>query len=314
MLRSIGRNIEILLKKDYIKLKDDKLFLAVVTGVKGRVSLLFTVGAKQKIPFCSKYSSSKCLCFKTLERLVNEAMEEENRMNLNEENQDNTFLWERRQENNNEPLDDCRENLSYNEHISNYGFNFYTFEYPIEKDKFISKKFLDSVNGSMTMIPDQLIPPERHDKECKHGNNFDFDDAKLILLGEAIKIFSESNEKTLKCSNFGRPSQGNCKCILQFDSHEILLWNIGGNKFVDYVFLYYALHRVMEGSPINSVYKARNVSLSSSGFTSELSYSDFLRSLTGFIGNASISSKLFICPSCGDTPSYLVGDGGLKWE
>ena len=57
-----------------------------VTGVKGRVSLLFTVGAKQKIPFCSKCSSSKCLCFKTYKRLVNEAMEEENRMNLNEEN------------------------------------------------------------------------------------------------------------------------------------------------------------------------------------------------------------------------------------
>lgn len=304
-----NRDLENSIEKKYVTLKDHKKFLAVVTGVKNRISLLFTVGSKQKIPYCSNCSSTKCICFKTLERLVNEERENEDDLSSDNETIQYKLFWERKENDTEETISDFRSKLNYNEHILHYGHNFCGFKYPIETDELISQNYLNSVKGSMTNIPNEFIPLETHDQECKHNNLFNFDDDRLILLGENITIFADSNEKRVKCFNYGRPSLGNCKCILQYDTHENLLWNIGGNKFLDYVFLYSALHRVMEGTPINSVYNARRLSLSTSGFTSELSYSDFLRSLTGFIQNISVSPQSFICPSCGDTPKYLVGDG-----
>ena len=291
-----NRDLQNILEKKYVKLIDKKL--VVVTGVKNQISLLFTVGSKQSIPYCSNCSSRKCVCLRTFERLVKE--ERENGEDLSS---DNVKI------DTEETISDFRSKLSYSEHISRYGHNFYKFKYPIETDELISQNYLNSVKGSMTSIPNELIPLETHDQECDHCNLFNFDDNKLILLGEYITIFSDTNEQCVKCSNYGRPSLGNCKCTLQYDTHEKLLWNIGGNKFVDYVFLYSTLHRVMEGTPINAVYNARRLSLSTAGFTSELSYTDFVKAFTGFVQNISVSPQSFICNSCGDTPKYLVGDG-----
>ena len=54
------------------ELRNDKLFLAAYQH-EGEVSLLFTVSANQKYPFCSKCSSKKCKCFRRYKKEVEDA-------------------------------------------------------------------------------------------------------------------------------------------------------------------------------------------------------------------------------------------------
>ena len=119
-----NRDLENNLEKKYIKLKDDKRFLAVITGVKSQISLLFTVSPKHKVPLCSNCSSSKCVCFKTFVRLVKEERDTEDIHDTDGEIVQEKFFWERKQNDTDEIILDFRKKLDYNERILHYGHNF----------------------------------------------------------------------------------------------------------------------------------------------------------------------------------------------
>ena len=51
------------------QLRDDSLFLGAYHK-DGVVSLLFTVSAKQKFPFCAKCPSKKCKCFQQFQKTL----------------------------------------------------------------------------------------------------------------------------------------------------------------------------------------------------------------------------------------------------
>ena len=87
-----NRDLENIIEKNYVKLKDDNKFLAIVYGVKNRISLLFTVGSKQKIPFCSSCSTQKCICFKTFERLVIDERDNEDDIDSHNAPMDDKFF------------------------------------------------------------------------------------------------------------------------------------------------------------------------------------------------------------------------------
>ena len=56
-------------------------------------------------------------------------------------------------------------------------------------------------------------------------------------------------------------------------------------------------------------YNARKTSLSDIGLKSSLSYSLFLRACTGYAQMVEFKKEDFLCPNCGDSPSYIVCDG-----
>ena len=98
--------------------------------------------------------------------------------------------------------------------------------------------------------------------------------------------------------------------MLQADTHELRLWNMGSGNFIDYIFLHNHIHKMVSlGIAMNASFNARKTSLSDIGVKSSLSYSLFLRACTGYAQMMQFRKEDFLCQHCGDSPSYIVGDG-----
>ena len=91
-----------------------------------------------------------------------------------------------------------------------------------------------------------------------------------------------------------------------------MLWNIGLGKMVDYTYIHSAIHQVVNGSAINSVYQSRLTYLSSLGVKSTLSYEDFERACSGYARMIQFRKEDFLCSNCGHTPRYNVADGKMS--
>ena len=96
------------------------------------------------------------------------------------------------------------------------------------------------------------------------------------------KVFTESTEYIVDSETYWRLSAGNCKCVLQADTHELLLWNLGSGKFVSYNFLLSSVHKMTVGMAMNAIVSSRELSLHSIGHQTMFTVKDFDRSLTEF--------------------------------
>ena len=60
---------------------------------------------------------------------------------------------------------------------------------------------------------------------------------------------------------------------------------------------------------MNASFNARKATLGDIGLKSSLSYSLFLRACTGYAQMIQFKKEDYLCPNCGDSPSYIVCDG-----
>ena len=60
---------------------------------------------------------------------------------------------------------------------------------------------------------------------------------------------------------------------------------------------------------MNATFNSRKSALSDLGVKSSLSYENFVRACTGYAKMIQFRKEDFLCPTCGDSPSYVVCDG-----
>ena len=274
---------------------ESKEFLAALK-TEEVVTLLFTVGPKQKFPMCSNINCSKqtkCLCYRKYKGILTE----------NDDSADH--YWDKRVREKPHLIQHFLD--EYPEHDRNlkFGHNHSKINYPLKYDERLQKKFEERLKGTFD-LPESIVPMSVG-KKCVHGNQFNLDDSYLHLKTSTITIYTY---KTLKISYFSRPTDGECNCVDQADTHELLLWNLGSGKFVDYLFLHNHLHRmVTSGIAMNATIAARQSALKNCGVETTLTYSQFVRACTGYVQMVQFSNDAFLCPNCGASPKYIVCDG-----
>ena len=284
---------------------DEDSFLSAIQ-VDGEVTLLFTVGRKQKFPLCSKINCSKqvkCICYKKYKNILNEEDD-------NDDDDDSNYYWNRRSSKQQTLVEHFLDSYSsINDHQRNHGFNRTTLQYPIKRSPELQNRFLDRLQG-IYQLPESIIPDYNHKSQCQHSTLYNPDDEKLLMMSPNLTIYTEASDRIFQIPTYGRPTVGDCKCILQADTHDLLLWNMGTGKFIDYLFLHNHLHKfISSGIAMNAAYNARKTSLSDIGLKSSLSYSLFLRACTGYAQMVEFKKEDFLCPNCGDSPSFIVCDG-----
>ena len=283
---------------------DQERFLAAIQ-TNGDVTLIFTVGRKQKFPLCSRVGCSrqvKCICYKKYKLFMKDGESEE-------EEDESRYYWNKRVGKKPVLVEHFLDRKPGEGYCKKHGYNRTKFEYPIKRCKSLQDKFLDRLKGIYDM-PEKIVPVYDKDVVCEdHGHEYNPDDEKLILMSHNITIYQESYDRILPVLTYGRPAIG-CKCVLQADTHNLLVWNMGSGQLVDYLFLHNHVHKmVSSGSAMNASFNARKTSLSSIGLQSSLSYSLFLRACTGYTQMIQFRKTDFKCDDCGDSPSYIVCDG-----
>ena len=281
---------------------EEDRFLSAIQ-VDGEVTLLFTVGKKQKFPLCSKINCSKqvkCICFKKYKSFIHEEEEEE---------EDDNYYWNRRYTTKPGLVDHFLESVPIEDHQRKHGFNCTNIQYPIKRCQEVQEQFVDRLKGTFD-LPESIVPEWNDQLLCQHGRHYSSDDSKLLQMSPNLTIYTETCDRILPIPTYGRPTVEECKCILQANTHHLLLWNMGSGKLIDYLFIHNHLHKMIaSGIAMNAGFNARKTSLSDIGLKSSLSYSLFLRAVTGYAQMIKFRKEDFLCPNCGDSPSYIVCDG-----
>ena len=246
---------------------------------------------------CSK--SPKCICYKRYKKILEE----------DENDDDSNYFWDRRSRRKASLIDNFLENLPIDEHHRKHGYNKTKIKYPIKRNHEMQRKFLDRLDGIFN-LPEKIIPEVCEEDTCIHGHPYTSHDECLKMMSPNITIYTESHDKICKIPTFGRPTVGDCICMDQKDTNDLLLWNLGSGKHVDYLFLHNHVHRmVSSGIAMNASFNARKTSLSDIGVQSSLTYQHFVRACTGYARMIAFDRDAFLCSTCGDDPKYLVCDG-----
>ena len=66
---------------------------------------------------------------------------------------------------------------------------------------------------------------------------------------------------------------------------------------------------VNSGIAMNATFSARESILYDLGVKSSLTYQQFVRACTGYAKMMEFEKSDFVCPTCGDSPNYVVCDG-----
>ena len=292
-----------------------------VTRQENKISILFTVTQKQKIPFCSLCFSRKCKCYRIYK--VHMKSLEENEVNLmesddedeienvddNEEQQNNYVDVDEEEDDAEEHYDDP---ITYDDHINKFGYNHTKVTFPYDEN--MRRKYMRRKDRYYDLPADGFKPTYYEVLQCKHNISYNPDDQSLFKITSKIVIFTEDGNLVENISNFGRPSLCQFNCAQQTDTTEFLLWNLGGGQFMNYKFLYnHILDWHASGTTKQSAWQSReNFHKSLSQNQNEnvkLSKQNFNRACNGFVRNHRIEHRVFICPECGESPKYLAADG-----
>ena len=269
-------------------LEEGQFLAAVQTD--GVVTLLFTVGKKQKFPLCSRINCSnqvKCICYRKYKK------------HLEEDHTDDSseYYWDKRSSKKSGLVDHFLESVPIEDYQKRHGYNLTRFEYPIKRCPDMQEKFLQRLDGVYS-LPERIIANFDASLVCKHGQGYASDDDKLLIMSPNLTIYTETSDKIFPVPTYGRPTEGDCKCILQADTHNLLLWNMGSGKLIDYLFLHNHIHRwVASGTAMNANFNARKTSLGDIGLESSLTYSLFLRACTGYAQMVQFRKEDFLCPN-----------------
>ena len=91
-------------------------------------------------------------------------------------------------------------------------------------------------NCDMSDLPNSITPTFNYRAKCRHGESYDHDDNHLVLIASKMIIYCEEQDKEKEIPVYGRRTVGDCRCVQQADTSDLLLMNMGSGEFVDYVF------------------------------------------------------------------------------
>ena len=120
-------------------LEEDRFLAAIQTD--GKVTLLFTVGKKQKFPLCSRINCSnqvKCTCYRKYKKQLNEDDDDDVSSN---------YYWNKRSNRKLNLVDNFMESMPVEDFQTRHGYNLTKFEYPIKRSAEMQEKFLTRLDG-----------------------------------------------------------------------------------------------------------------------------------------------------------------------
>ena len=280
-----------------VKLDVGNLYLSIYQKNKS-LSVLFTVTSRQKVPLCSKCSGSKCPCYLEFRKLNPEHMANNPNTDILENNgtvEHHSYFTDR---------------LPLNEHFKMYGANRSLITYPPKRNEQRKHEWILRSTGDYTLPAVIVANTAGNTSVCSHGNLFSENSDALILLSDNIIIYGEYTEQTRELKLYGRRTSGNCRCILQPDCDQYLLWHVGQGKMICYLTLNGYLHKFRaSGMPMNAFYNARSENMKSIGVITTLSHQEWERSCCGYFSHLDFEKQVWSCPNCGVTPKYIVCDG-----
>ena len=199
-------------------------FLGAYQSNLGKISVLYTVTSKQKIPLCSMCTSCRCKCFYQYEKVFNDL-----EIGSNQERPE--FHWERRQT---EPehRGDYSEALEMSDHHRTYGYNMTPFEYPIWRDSDLQAKYMERIESKdQYNLPPALVSEFKADMVCnKHRNYFYPSNERLVQTSRNMVIYTQTKDLVIETATFARPTtQAGCdhfvksRCFLSLFSAMLLL-------------------------------------------------------------------------------------------
>ena len=154
------------------------------------------------------------------------------------------------------------------------------FIFPVKNDPILSQKFNEKLQGNLE-IPSQVIPMFNAELKCKHNNIFNDNDDALFPISKKTTIYSAMSETTTdSIIIYGRRSKM-CKCVQQPDTHDLLLWNLGAGRLMEYEYLFSALHQWYAGQPFSNQVSARKSFFDNLSRWSTLTSNDLDRAVTG---------------------------------
>ena len=307
----------------FLKQSVDKCLLAAVR-TSNIISVLYTVTTRQTTPICSVCVTRKCPHYHYYKKhSKNEQIQFESSVDGHpddscdcdgdegvpgcvpgSENDVNSGGTDNRKDAN------YWDNLSTDEHQKAYGYNFKEIPFPIKDDKEFQTKWLRRIQGNYD-FPDKFVPQQVQSLKCKHGNIFDPSDENLCQESKTFVLYSEMGEKVFQIPQYARPTTAECSCMARFDGTDLLIWNLGQGRFIDFTLLFSYLHKwVVSGIKIYAFWKSVKSCATFTGISCTISYKDLHRSICGFLNNLKIDyKKAFSCPTHGSSPLWIVSDG-----
>ena len=231
---------------EHVTLESDKekgSFLALVRiKSKRKVSILSSINTRTIKPVCINSCSTKkaCKCFWQYKKLVKAELAAQ----YEGEEIEIEHYWDRRKTTKGVP--------NHYEEDEEVHHNKTQFIFPIKNDPYLHIKFQEKQRGNLE-IPSKIIPKYSEEYKCKHDNTFIMNEDALIQISNRIIIYNALSEETFdSIIMYGRRSSGTCKCVQQPDTHDLLLWNLGGGRLIDYEYVVSSLHQWYAGQPFSS--------------------------------------------------------------
>ena len=295
----------------FIQQSSDSSFLAAVL-YKSRVSLLYCATKRQEQPFCSNCVRRKCHHYTKLLSFEKNASQGADGTEVNlEEDELGDY----------EPLPDTEEEeFEFNNHYMKtppnhirgylYGYNFKPIIYPFCDSPVQQQVWLERMAGIVN-IPSRLVPVFEVENKCKHNAPYNENEEALIRESPNVCLFNEIGQRNFPAEVFARPSVGPCKCVQKVDGHDLMIWNVGKGRFVDYTLLHSYLHKWRaSGISMYALYRSIVDGAESCGITCSITYPDIHRAVCGFFCNLVFDvQKAFSCPTHGNSPRWIVADG-----
>ena len=296
----------------FYKKKEEKSFLRGVL-VDGHPHLIITVTKRQSTPFCSSCQSTSCTHFKAYAaRLKNQeirasAFGEEVSPPEASSSQQVPESVDPEEEETNRHYQEMPPIASYHKM---YGYNHSKILYPFERSRTQQQIWAKRVQGIYD-FPQCFIPVWSEDFKCQHGYMFDANDENLVVESSNIIVFGTVGEQVFDVTNYGRKSVGACNCLLRYDGHPQLLWNLGSGRFINYTVLNLYLHLWKNNGLSMMAMQKSIVEMSiSAGLKSSLTYDDVHRAISGFFMCLSFDEDVaFKCPTHGNSPEWINTDG-----
>ena len=149
-------------------------------------------------------------------------------------------------------------------------------------------------------LPEKISPKYSPGETCEHSNEWSETEDKMRLLSQGIVVYTENEDKILPNCVYGRSAEG-CSCILQPDTTDLLLWNLGNGEFVDTYWLQKFIRQFSTGTTINKAFEDRKFNIENDQNTSsELTYDKFLKAARGYGNSLDFKNDIFGCqnPEC----------------
>ena len=92
--------------------------------------------------------------------------------------------------------------------------------------------------SGVVRLPEHLIPIYKPENKCKHNFPYNISEESLVRESKNLCLFNELGQRIFDSGVYARPSEGPCKCVQRVDGNDLMIWNLGKGRFVDYTLLH----------------------------------------------------------------------------